>query len=218
MMSDLNINLQVLNGEQAPGDDNADVPDLIRTLQNAYRNAVKRDTANPDSEATDLLLENASIRLSSRILSAITTDACTSNDSETTGSDDACSLDHESLDHQSIDLRSLTNVLSYAASQLQRIGASAGASNGIETMETARLRSLEHVYRMTFAFSKAYLDRSQGHAYLEAAHQQLELARQHIQDEKDLCTCGSKGYGDDLLELFELSDHLDIARTQGETR
>jgi len=71
---------------------------------------------------------------------------------------------------------------------------------------------------MTFAFSKAYLDRSQSSAYLEAAHEQLELARQHIQDEKNLSAPSSKGYGDDLLELFELGDHLSLARTPGDTR
>jgi hypothetical protein len=214
MMSDLNVR----NGSHTSSSDNADVSDLIRTLQNADSNAIKHDTANPEPEEMDLLLENASIRLSSRILSAITTDACTSNEPETAGSDDACALDHESIDHESIDLRSLTTVLSYAAGQLQRIGASAGGGNGTETLENARVRSLEHLYRMTFALSKAYLDRSQSNAYLQAAYQQLELARQLIQDEKDLCSCSSKGYGNDLLELFELSDHLGMARTPGEIR
>jgi hypothetical protein len=209
MMSDSNVQ----NGRQTSGNDNSDVPDLIRTLQNAYGNAIKHDTANPDSEAMDLRLENASIRLSSRILSAIATDACTSNESKRAGSDDACSLDDEARD-----LRSLTDVLSYAASQLGRVGASTGGSKGTETLESARVHSLEHLYRMTFAFSQAYLDRSQSPAYLEAAHEQLELARPHIQHEKDLCACGSKGYSDDLLELFELSDRLGLVRTPGDTQ
>jgi len=214
MMSNLHVrNENVQNGPQTSDSDNADVPDLIRTLQNAYGNAIKHQTANPDSEAMDLVLENASIRLSSRILSAITTAACTSNESATAGSDSACFLDHESPE-----LRSLTDVLSYAASQLERVGASTDRSQGVETLETARVQSLEHLYRMTFAFSKAYLDRSQSSAYLEAAHEQLELARQHILDEKNLSAPSSKGYGDDLLELFELGDHLSLARTPGDTR
>jgi hypothetical protein len=225
-MSDLNDQSET----QSSGKENTELPDLIRTLQNAYGNAMKHDTANPDSEATDLLLENAAIRLSSRILSAITSNTCTSNDSETTDSEttdlettdlektdsgDACSLDHES-----VDLRNLTDNLSYAASQLERVSASAGRSGRSDGAETARVQSLEHLYRMTFVLSKAYLDRSQSQAYLAAAHQQLELARRHIQheDEKDLCAGTSKGCGVDLLELSELSNRLSLSETPADTQ
>lgn len=201
------------NGPQTSDGDNAEVSDLIRILQNAYGNAIKHDTANPDSKATDFLLERASIRLSARILSAISTDACTSNEPDTVGDDDSCFLAHESLD-----LRNLTNILSYAARQLDRVGVSTGGSKRIETSETARAQSLEHLYRMTFALSKAYLDPSQSHAYLEAAHEQLEHARQHIQDENALCACSSKRHSDDLFELSELSDRLSLVRSHGDPR
>jgi len=200
MMPDSNVE----NKSFAKTSDSEDrsLTDLVRTLGDAYGNALKHDTTNPGSVTTDLLLENASIRLSSRILGAITT--CQPADKPDTNSAPTCDLQDES------DLKNLTDMLSYAASQLQRIGRSAGVRDSAETLATARVHSMEHLYRMTFAISKAYLDRSQSPAYLGAAHEQLALARNHIQDEENLCACASQDYSVRLRKLSELDDRLSL--------
>jgi hypothetical protein len=65
----LNRSVRCESDSQTTDADNRALVQLVRTLDNAYRNAVTHETANPDSETADLLLENASIRLPSRMLS-----------------------------------------------------------------------------------------------------------------------------------------------------
>ena len=181
--------------------DNSAFVELVRTLDNAYQNAVTHQAANRDSETADLLLENASIRLSSRMLSAMTQNSCHLDDTGTVGADTVkCALDDES-----VHLRDLTDMLSYAADRLQQLATSMGTPD--TTREIARISSLEHLYRMTFAISKAHFDPSQCGVYFEAARQQLRLARQSIQTESKLCACTSKGLGVRLGELSKV-DHL----------
>lgn len=204
--------------------DHQELINLGRILAHTYGNATRHDTASPDSshsrrvnsasKPTDLVLEDASIRLASRIALAITAGACPGGEPETTGTDaPSCVLDDES-----VGLRNLTDTLSYAASQLQRSGASSDPRRDSETLETAetlettRVHSMEHLYRMTFAISKAYLYRSQSRTYIEAARQQLELARKYIQAEQDLCSCNLEEYRAELLKLSELDDRLSLVR------
>jgi hypothetical protein len=195
----------------APGDSNGQTDEdkagfleLFRTLDNAYENAVSHKAANPDSETADLLLENASIRLSSRILSAMNQAPCRQRDPGTIGArTEKCSLDDES-----IHLRDLTDVLSYAANSLQQLATSMAPRDVTQTLEIARIRSMEHLYRMTFAISKAHFDPSQSGSYFQVAHEQLTLARNSLQAESDLCACSSKGYSGRLLELSEVDQLL----------
>lgn len=210
MISDFNIRSEP--DPQTADNDSRVLIDLVRTLENAYGNAIKHATANSDSEATDLLLENASIRLSFRILLAITADSCPSGEPQPTGAA-ACPLDDESLG-----LKNLTDMLSYAASRLQRFRRSADVGTEARTPQTTRAQSMEHLYRMTFAISKAYMDRSQSHVYLEAAHEQLDLARKSIQAEKNLCACSAEEYSVRLLKLSELEDRLHLMQTRDDSQ
>ena len=61
---------------------------------------------------------------------------------------------------------------------------------------------------MTFALSRAYLDRSQSGVYLQAAREQLGLARKQIQMEQSLWVGRPNEYRVRLLELSELEDRL----------
>jgi uncharacterized protein len=65
---------------------------------------------------------------------------------------------------------------------------------------------------MVFAVAKIYLDQSQSRAYLDAAQEQLRLARGHIEAERNLCECDSSAYAGRLLELSELNDQMNDMR------
>ena len=190
------------NQQQDVNGAEADVAGSIRTLRNAYGNAMGHRSASQDFDAVDSVLENATVRLSSQLLFAIA--ANSTGDTPNT------------LDRESDDLKNLTDMLSYAAGQLNRIGGSTGMKGA--SLESARVQSLEHLYRMTFAICNAYLDGSQRQPYLDAAREELELARENIQREADLCDCGSKEYNDEILRLSDLNDRLSHAGASGDAQ
>ena len=181
---------------------------LAHILADAYGNALMHDMPNADLEAKDLLLKSASIRFSSLMLYEITKGSCQSDEHAATGTaaDRTCVLDDES-----VGLRGLTDMLSYAAYRLENLGRSAplaDATNGQRALVVARIGSMEHLYRMVFALSRIYLDRSQSGVHLEAAHEQLRLARKHMEIERSLCACSDHEYTARLLELSGLEDRL----------
>lgn len=192
-----NLRARGVSDAQTTGGENTAFRELVRTLDNAYENAVTHKAASSDIESADLLLENASILLSSRMLSAMTQGPCHGDEAGTIEAGTSkCALDDES-----VRLRDLTDMLSYAANRLEQLAASAGPRDTTETLPFARIRSMEHLYRMTFAISKAHFDPSQSTVYFRAAREQLILARSSLQNESSLCACSSKGYSDRLLEL-----------------
>jgi hypothetical protein len=195
--------------------------DNLRQLANvradAYGNALMHDASNADLEAKDLLLETASIRFSSRVLYEITRGPCQPDKHAAIGAlaNRTCVLDDES-----VGLRGLTDMLSYAAFRLENLGRSAppaDGTNGQRALAVARMGSMAHLYRMVFALSRVYLDASQSDVYLEAAREQLRLARKHMEIERSLCACSNHEYATQLQELSELGDQLkdmreDVAR------
>jgi hypothetical protein len=190
---------------------------LAHILADAYGNALMHDSSNADLEAKDLLLESASIRFSSRMLYEITKGSCQPDEHAATGAlaDGTCVLDDES-----VGLKGLTDMLSYAAFRLGNLGRSAppvNGTNGQPALVVARVRSMEHLYRMVFALSRIYLDASQRGVYLETAREQLRLARKHMEIERSLCACSGLEHTAQLQELSELGDQLkdmrdDVAR------
>lgn len=115
------------------------------------------------------------------------------------------------LDDESVGLKGLTDMLSYAAYRLKNLGRSAppvDGTNGQRALVVARIGSLEHLYRMVFAISRIYLDRLQSGVYLEAAREQLRLARKHLEIERSLCAFSDHERTARLHELSELEDQL----------
>jgi hypothetical protein len=197
--------------------DNNNLRQLAHILAEAYGNALMHDAPNADLEAKDLLLESASIRFSSRMLDEITKGSCPPDEHASIGAlaDRTCVLDDES-----VGLRGLTDMLSYAAYRLENLGRlapPADGTNGQRALVVARIGSMEHLYRMVFALSRVYLDRSQSGVYLEAAREQLRLARKHMEIERSLCACSDHAHTARVQELSELEDRLkdmrdDVAR------
>jgi hypothetical protein len=188
-------------------DDN-NLPQLARILAGAYRNALMHDTPDADLEAKDVLLESAAIRFSSRMLYEITKGSCQADEHPDIAgvANPTCVLDDES-----VGLRGLIDMLSYAAHRLEnqrRSAHPADDAKGTRALVVARIGSMEHLYRMVFALSKIYLDRSQSGVYLQAAHEQLRLARKHMEIERSLCACSDHEYTARLLELSGLEDRL----------
>ena len=102
-------------------------------------------------------------------------------------------------------------MLSYAAFRLENLGRSAtpvDGTNGQRALVLARIGSMEHLYRMTFALSRIYLNRSQSGVYLGAAREQLRLARKHMDIERSLCACSEHEQTARLQELSELENQL----------
>jgi hypothetical protein len=99
---------------------------LAYNLADAYGNALMHDAPDADLEAKDLLLESASIRLSSRMLYEITKGSCQPNEHAIGAlADRTCALDDES-----VGLRGLTDMLSHAAYRLENLGRSAPPADG----------------------------------------------------------------------------------------
>jgi hypothetical protein len=199
-------------GQPMNNNDNDDLRQLAHILGDAYRNALMHDTPNADLEAQDLRLESASIRLSSLLLYETTKGSCQSDEHAAIGTvaDRTCVLDHESLG-----LRGLTDMLSYAAGRLESLGRSvppADSTSGQRALLRARVKSMEHLYRMVFAISRIYLDRSQSAVYLEAARKQLRWARKHMEIERSLCACSDHAYTARLQELSKIEDRLKEVR------
>lgn len=200
--------------------DNNNLRQLAHNLADAYGNALMHDAPNADNadlEAKDLLLESASIRFSSRMLNEITKGSCQPNEHAAMGA-----LAHRTcvLDDESVDLRGLTDMLSYAAYRLENLGRSAppvDRTNDPRALLVARIGSMEHLYRMVFALSRIYLDKSQSGVYLEAAREQLRLARKQMEIERSLCARNDHEHAARLQELSALEDQLkgtrdDVAR------
>jgi hypothetical protein len=198
--------------------DNDNLRQLAHNLADAYGNALMHDAPDDaDLEANDLLLESASIRFSSRMLYEITKGSYQPSAHATIGAlaDRTCALDDAS-----VDLRGLTDMLSHAAHRLEKLGGSAppaGGTNGQRGLVLARIGSMEHLYRMAVSVSRIYLDRSQSGVYLEAAREQLRLARKHMEIESSLCAFSDHEHTARLQELSELEDQLkdmrdDVAR------
>jgi hypothetical protein len=192
-----------------PSNDGEDVQKLIQTLGLAYENSLRHDKPNADLEVMDLRLEGASIRFASRIFHEITRGSCQAGefaDTTKVTADGPCVLDDKS-----VAIRDLSDTLSNAAYRLENLARSAPDTDGPNAqraLHLARMRSMEHLYRMVFAFSKIYLDRSQSGTYLDAAQEQLKLARQQMELERSLCTCNTSGYAVRLGELSQLDDRL----------
>ena len=187
--------------------DGDDLRQLAHILSGAYGNALMHDTPNANLEAKDRLLESASMRFSSRVLYEITRGSCQPDEQAGSASaDHACVLNDES-----VALRSLTDMLSYAASRLENLSRSISLADGTGSQRAlvmARIGSMEHLYRMAFALSMIYLDRTQSRVYLEAGREQLRLAREYMEMERRLCACDDHGYSSGLLELSQIEDEL----------
>lgn len=185
----------------------ADLRALMRTLAKAYQNSIMQDAPDADLEADDLLLENSSIVFSLRMLDELGKGVCQSSDPATpTIVERSCPLDEELAG-----LNNLSNSLSYAASRLERISDAASRtdlSTPEESVFAARIRSMEHLYRLVFALSHIYLDSSQSEVYLQAAGEQLQLANNSMEKEREVCSCDSRGFALRFLELSQLGDRI----------
>jgi hypothetical protein len=205
--------LPVLIGRDSPMNDPASNYDqirrVVRILNNAYENALMHDSSKADLEASDLLLETASIWFSFRALYELKDGSCRS-DAQAAAAAHACALADPSLA-----LGDWAEMLSYSAYRLESLARSASAaddSDNSRAVVTERMESMAHLYRMVFAVAKIYLDQSQSRAYLDAAQEQLRLARGHIEAERNLCECDSSAYAGRLLELSELNDQMNDMR------
>jgi len=119
------------------------LPQLVHILDGAYRNALLHDSARQNLESSDLLLENASIDFSVRVLNSIKSEACNSGTDATDES--ACSLDDPSLS-----LGDWTEMISYAAYRLENLShrtATKPGANSSQAIVGARIESMEHLYR-----------------------------------------------------------------------
>jgi len=195
----------LMNGESEYEGNN--LGELAHLLADAYANALMHDTLGAALKKKDLRLESASIEFSSALLYEITEGSCQSPRRPTTSSPDRTCV----LDDESFGLRSLTDMLSNAAYRLESLGNSVSAQdakNNQLALVTARIGSLEHLYRTVFAISRIYLDKSQKSAYVDAASEELKLAREHIELERSLCACSDRGYTERLQELSQLDERL----------
>jgi len=180
----------------------SDIPQLIHVLDGAYRNALLHGSTNQNLASTDATLENASIDFSSRALESMKSEACNSG-TEPAG-DTACSLDDPSLA-----LGDWTEMISYAAYQLEnltrRTNVSADPSRAIVS---AHLESMEHLYRMVFAVTKIHFDPTQARTYLDAAQEQLRMARTNMEAERTFCQCDPSGLATRLTAMSELETQM----------
>lgn len=198
--------LQPFRTDAMTNNNQDDVQELIQTLSTAYQNSLQHDRPTATLKTADLILESAAIRLSSRILYEIAEGSCGADQPEAAEPRDQCVLDDRSQA-----LMSLTDMLSDAAHRLQQLSQSAPPERGTNdwpALNVARMRSLEHLYRMVYALSMAYFDRGQSRVYLEAAQDESSLARKYVEIECGLCAPGSTGYTAQLLELDQLDASL----------
>lgn len=183
---------------------NDEIAQLVRTLNGAYQNSLMHNSGRSDLEANDLALEDASIQLSVRVLDELSEGACSLDAGRVSANE--CELDDPSLS-----LGDWTEMISYAAYRLEnavRSATSAGGADDSHTQVVERIESMDHLYRMVFALTKAHLDRLQSHTYLEAAQEQARLAREHMEAERNLCQCDPSGYAARLQKLSALGDQI----------
>jgi hypothetical protein len=202
---------QVMNDSPASDANASEVRQLVRILNGAYQNSLMHSGANANLEASDLLLENASIQFSAHVVYELNEGSCNLKAvAQETTPESACVLDDPSLK-----LGNWAEMLSYAAYRLDNLARSASAAEGTENSRavvTERVESMGHLYRMVFALSKSYLDRSQSRTYLDAAQEQLRLARTHMEAEHNLCECDPSGYSARLLQLSEIDNQMNSMR------
>jgi hypothetical protein len=192
---------------QSSGESTDSLRELMETLGMAYQNSLLHDGPNTDLEASDLRLETSSVTFSLRMLDEIGKSGCQSSDPATPSAvDQGCALDDELAG-----LSNLTDSLSYAAYRLERTSdslARADLTNAEESLTLSRIRSMEHLYRMVFALSHLYLDSTQSAVYLQAAGEQLQLARSSMENERAVCACDPPGYTTRLAGLSQLSNRI----------
>jgi hypothetical protein len=195
---------QAVNASPSSMNPNYGISQLLRTLNGAYQNSLMHDSGRTDLEASDLALEDASIQLSARMLDELSEGAC--------GSDaERVSTNECELDDPSLALGDWAEMISYAAYRLENAARSATSTAGADDSHppvTERIESMDHLYRMVFAVTKAHLDHLQSHTYLEAAQEQIRLARQHMEAERTLCQCDPSGYATRLQKLSALGDQI----------
>jgi hypothetical protein len=205
---------QVMNDSPA-SDANAnnanELRQLVRILNGAYQNSLMHGSANANLEASDLLLENASIQFSAHVVYELKEGSCNLKAvAQETTPESACALDDPSLT-----LGNWAEMLSYAAYRLDNLARSASTGEPAENSRavvTERVESMGHLYRMVFALSKSYLDHTQSRTYLDAAQEQLRLARTHMEAEHNLCECDPSGYSARLLQLSEIDNQMNSMR------
>jgi hypothetical protein len=192
---------------QSSGESTDNLRVLMQTLGTAYRNSLLHDAPNTDLEASDLRLETSSVTFSLRMLDEIGKSVCQSSDPATpTVVGQQCAFDN-----QLAGLSNLTDSLSYAAYRLERTSDSlsrADLSSSEESLTLPRIRSMEHLYRMVFALSQLYLDSTQSAVYLQAADEQLQMARSFMENERAVCACDPPGYVTRLAGLSQLSNRI----------
>lgn len=205
---------QVLLGQSMnnfPASHDNEFRQLVIILSGAYQNALMHGSATASLNASDLLLENASIGFAAHVVSELNQGSCNLKAvAQETTPESACALDDPSLA-----LGNWAEMLSYAAYRLDNLARSASAPDGTENshgIATERIESMGHLYRMAFALSKSYLDRAQSRTYLDAAQQQLRLARTHMEAEHNLCDCEPSGYNARLLQLSEIDAQMSSMR------
>jgi len=202
---------QAMNDSSASDANNNELRQLVRILSGAYQNSLMHGSANANLEASDLLLENASIRFSARMVYELKEGSCNLKAvAQETTPESACAMDDPSLT-----LGNWAEMLSYAAYRLDNLARSAPTAEGAENSRgivTERIESMGHLYRMVFALSKSYLDRTQSRTYLDAAQEQLRLARTHIEAEHNLCDCDPSGYSARVLQLSEIDNQMNSMR------
>jgi len=194
--------------DDSPVSDQDQIHKLVQILSGAYENSLMHASSKAGLEAQDALLETASIEFSSRALAEIKGGSCGSSErsSEQGTGANACALADPSLA-----LGDWAAMLSHSAHRLENLTRSPSAaydSDDSGPVITERIKTMEHLYRMVFAVSKTYLDQSQTRVYLDAAQEQLGLARQHMEAEHNLCACDSSVFAGRLRELSELSDQI----------
>jgi hypothetical protein len=201
---------QAKNDSPASDANASEVRQLVRILNGAYQNSLMHGSANANLEASDLLLENASIRFSARVVYELKEGSCNLKAVAQETPESACALDDPSLT-----LGNWAEMLSYAAYRLDNLARSAAVAEGAEGSRgttTERIESMGHLYRIVFALSKSYLDRTQSRTYLDAAQEQLKLARAHMEAEHNLCECDPSGYSARLLQLSEIESQMNDMR------
>jgi hypothetical protein len=184
---------------------------LAHILSEAYGNALMHDSLDAALEKKDLLLESVSIQFSSNLLYEITEGSCQSDEHTTSPPGGTCVLDDES-----VGLRNLTDLLSNTAYRLESLSDSAPPGDKKSDQAMARIGTLKYLYRTAFALSRIYLDKSQRNVYMDAANEELKMARKQMEIERNLCACSDAGHTTRLQQLSQLSDRLRDLR--GENR
>ncbi|HVM94123.1 MAG TPA: hypothetical protein VMT67_14975 [Terriglobales bacterium] len=192
-------------GESSMSSDSG-IPQLVHVLDGAYRNALLHGSTSQNLDSSDAILENASIDFSSRVLESMKSETCNSG----TEAADANSC---SLDDPALALGDWTEMISYAAYELgnlaRRTNVGADPSRAVVS---AHLETMEHLYRMVFAVAKIHFDRTQAKTYLDAAAEQLNLARTQMQAERSLCRCDSSAIASRLDAMSELDNRMNSMR------